>query len=310
MTWYPAANRQALRARAEMYERIRHFFARRKVLEVETPQLGLASTTDPHVQAIAADNGYLQASAAHYMMRLMAAGSGDIYQISKVFRRQPDPARGHVEASLLEWFRSDFDQWDMMEELADLLEKLLACPHFDYISYRMVFEQYLGLDPLSADIDQLRFEARQHLNVEIPRATRDDWLDLLMAYFIEPGLGAQSPVFVYDYPSSQAGMASLGHDETGAEIAEAFRLYYRGRVIASGYKVLTDSQCLQLRFSGDNELRRYKGLPVVPVDGDLLQAFDYGMPACAVASVNLDELLMQQLQADQLGQVISFVRPR
>lgn len=309
MTWHPTANRTALKARAEMYERLRHFFAQRKVLEVETPLLGLATVTDPYLPAITADNGYLQTSPSSYMQRLMAAGSGDIYQISKAFRKVPVQAQQAIEFSVLEWFRIGFDQWDLMEETADVLEPLLTCHHFEYHSYQAIFEQYLGLNPLEAEVEQLKFEARQHLNVEMPRATKDDWLHLLMGYFIEPSLGRDTPVFIYDYPASQAGMASLSQDEKGAEVAERFQLYYRGMVLASGYRSLTDSGQLQQRLQQDNEVRVKKGLKVVPMDGDLLQAVAYGLPACACASLGLDRVLMLQLKAGHIQEVMSFIRP-
>lgn len=309
MTWHPTANLLAIKARAELLGRVRHFFAQRKVLEVETPVLGLATVTTPHLQSITADNGYLQTSPAFYMQRLLAAGTGDIYQISKAFRKIMPDAHSAVEFSLLEWLRLGIDQWDLMEEVAELLEQVLACHHFEYRSYQSVFEDYLGLNPLTADIEQLKFEARQHLNVEMPRASKDDWLNLLLSYFIEPLLGQQTPVFIYDYPPSQAGLARLNVDEKGAEVAECFQIYYKGISLACGYRALTRSDLMQERFQQENQQRVQKGLRPVPMDGDFLRALEHGVPECAGVALGLDRLLMLQLRTEHIQDVLGFIRP-
>ncbi len=309
MTWHPTANLLAIKARAELLGRVRHFFAQRKVLEVETPILGLATVTNPFLQSIAADNGYLQTSQAFYMQRLLAAGVGDIYQMTKAFRKVPSDEHSVIEFSLLEWFRLGFDQWDLMEEVAELLEQVLTCHHFEYRSYQSVFEEYLGLNPMLADVEQLKFEARQHLNVEMPRASKDDWLNLLMSYFIEPLLGQQTPVFIYDYPPSQARLAHLNVDEKGVEVAESFQLYYKGVSLASGYKALNSSELMQERFQLENHERVQKGLRPVPLDGDFLQALAHGLPECAGVSLGIDRLLMLQLRAEHIQDILSFVRP-
>lgn len=309
MSWHPTATRAALKARAGMNEHVRHFFSQRKVLEVDTPVLGLAAAADHGVQVLLADNGYLQSSPVSFMLRLLAAGSGDIFQIAHAFRKVPLQSQDNVEFSLLQWFRQDHDHWDMMEEMADLLELLLGCQHVEHVSYQSVFGQYLGLNPLDASLEQLKFEARQHLNVEMPRAGKDDWLQLLMEYFIEPSLGAEAPVFVYDYPASAAGLASLGHDEKGAEVAECFRLYYRGMALGGGFRMLSETSAFRQRLLAQNELRQQKGMKPVPIDGDLLQAAVHGFPACAGATLGLDRVLMQQLRAGHIQDVMSFIRP-
>lgn len=309
MTWHPTANLLAIKARAELLERVRHFFAQRKILEVDTPVLGLAAVTNPYVQSISADNGFLQTSSAFYMQRLLAAGTGDIYQVTRAFRKIQPNAHSVVEFRLLEWFRVGVDQWGLMEDVAELLEQVLTCHHFEYRSYQSVFEEYLGLNPLAADVEQLKFEARQHLNVEMPRASKDDWLNLLMSYFIEPLLGQQAPVFIYDYPPTQAGLASLSVDEKGIEVAESFQLYYRGITLASGYKALTHSELMQERFQQENQQRLQKGLRPVPLDGDFLQALAHGLPECAGVALGIDRLLMLQLRAEHIQDVVSFVRP-
>lgn len=305
--WKPTANRQALKARADLYQQIRFFFAEKKVLEVETPLVGMATASDPYIRSIAvAGDGFLQTSPEYCMKRLLASGSGDIFQICKAFRADESGKKHNREFTLLEWYRQGFDLWELMDEMADLIEQLLGCHHFEHMSYRAVFDRYLGIDPLAADIESLKFEARQHINVEMPRASKDDWLNLLMSHLIEPHLGHYAPVFIYDYPPSQASLARISQDESGAEVAERFELYYKGVELANGYHELADAVLQKQRFEQDNELRVKMGLRPVPVDNLLLQALEAGLPDCSGVALGLDRLLMIKLGCDAIDEVLTF----
>ena len=90
--WRPTADRAALIHRAQLLARTRAFFADRGVLEVETPALVAAATSDPQIESLAVTSpggqqiGYLHTSPEYAMKRLLAAGSGDIYQLCRVYR--------------------------------------------------------------------------------------------------------------------------------------------------------------------------------------------------------------------------------
>ena len=307
MSWQPTANKLALKARAEMYQQIRFFFASRKVMEVETPLISDTTVTDPHIRSISlANEQFLQTSPEYFMKRLLAADSGDIYQICKAFRADEQGRRHNPEFTLLEWYRVGFDLWELMDEMSDLIEVLLGCHHFEHLSYRAAFEKYLGINPQTADIDKLKFEAQQFINIEMPKASKDDWLNLLMSHLIEPHLGKSAPVFIYDYPPSQAALAKINTDESGAEVAERFELYYKGVELANGYHELTDATSQKQRFHQDNQLRVKMGLKPMPIDYQLLEALDSGLPDCAGVALGLDRLLMLKLKAESIEEVISF----
>lgn len=307
MSWQPLSGRHVWQERTSLYRQIHRFFEQRRVVPVETPQLLGSAVTDPCIQSFAVQGGtWLQTSPEYYMKRLLAAGSGDIYQISKVFRKEEQGRYHNREFSLLEWYRLGFDQWDLMAEVAALMEQLLGYKHFEHISYQALFEQYLGLNPHAATLEQLRFEACQHINIAMPRASKDDWLNLLMSHLIEPELAKLGPLFVYDYPPSQAALAMLSEDEAGQQVAERFELYIQGIELANGFHELADATAQRQRFEQDNQQRQAMGMHTMPIDEPFLQALESGLPDCSGVALGLDRVLMLKLNCDSIEQVLTF----
>lgn len=307
MHWKPSADQSALFARADMYNRIRDFFIQREVLEVDTPLLANTSVTDPYIESITIGaSQFLQSSPEYFMKRLLAAGSGDIYQICKAFRKEEIGRRHNPEFTLLEWYRRDFDLWDLMDEMADLIESLIGLSHFEHRSYHHIFEEYLGFNPHTLPLSELIFEAQEQVDIDMADASRDDWLNLLMSHMIEPHLGQKAPVFIYDYPPSQASLAQLSTDEEGQQVAARFELYFKGLELANGYQELTDVQQQKERFHKDNLQRIKMGLPPMPIDYEFLQALESGLPACSGVALGLDRLLMLRLKKSDIEQVLSF----
>lgn len=316
MRWQPDAALATLRLRAQLLARVRGFFAGRGVLEVETPLMCQATGTDPHLDALAlelapADWRYLQTSPEFAMKRLLAAGSGPIYQLCKAFRRDESGQRHNPEFTMLEWYRPGFDDRQLMDEVAALLAECLpdASPMPDpgiaRISYRDLFLQWLALDPFAASDDELLICARRHTDVAGMTMSRDDTLNLLMALVIEPQL--QAPLFVVDFPASQAALAQLARDSHGNLVARRFELFVAGMELANGYLELTDSAEQARRFAADNQQRQAAGLPVCAVDARLLAALEQGLPACAGVALGFDRLVMLAADAGHIREVLSFV---
>ncbi len=312
MAWRPGADSGCLRARAELLAQVRAFFAGRQVLEVETPLLCRAGVTDPAIEALRVEHGssiasprYLQTSPEYAMKRLLAAGSGPIFQVSRAFRDGEAGSRHNPEFTLLEWYRPGFDHHRLMAETAELVCSCLGSREQSIRSYRELFRGQLGIDPFTASLEKLEALARQHLDVGGMTGDRDLWLDLLMSHLIEPQLPNPGLMFVYDFPASQAALARIA-EEDGFQVGQRFELYVDGLELANGYCELTDAAEQRARFERDNARRREYGLPEHPLDEALLAALEHGLPACSGVALGLDRLLMLATGATDIREVLAF----
>lgn len=316
-SYQPTCSIEALKARAEMYQKIRQFFAERKVLEVETPVLSQAAVTDVHLASVQVqrhihgklNTQYLQTSPEFPMKRLLASGSGAIYQICKVFRDDEHGRKHNSEFTMLEWYRPGLDLKALMHETADLLEVCLAHrlgevrPYI--LSYKHAFQDRLDINPLQATLKQLKETAnRVGLNLDLGN-DRLGYMDLLFSHFVEPSLGFDAPVFLTDFPPEMASLAKVKTDEDSELVAARFEVYIEGLELANAYDELLDAKVLAERFDADNIERAQQGLPVIPTDQHLLAALPH-MPECSGIALGIDRLLMVAMNKMKIDQVITF----
>lgn len=322
MKWQPTASIESLKARANIIKAIRTFFDERNVLEVETPLLSNATVTDVHLDPFITSfehssassepiNLYLQTSPEFAMKRLLAAGSGPIYQINKSFRNESQGRFHNPEFTMLEWYRPGFDDHQLMDEVADLVLTILPAERVKKVSYQQAFIQQFNIDPLNVSIETLKHIALEHHNdAWIKEETdKDTLLQWLFSTQIEPGLGVSNeteavPCFVYDFPASQASLAKL--NQTNPNVAHRFELYFKGIELANGFFELQDTKEQRQRFEQDNKKRAESNKPVRQIDENLLAALKSGLPECSGVALGIDRLIMCALQASHINQVISF----
>lgn len=310
--WRPRAPIPVLRERARLLARIRAFFDGRGLWEAQTQILDAAATTDPHIQSLStrvrgpegSRTRYLHTSPEFQMKRLLAAGSGSIYQIATVFRDEEAGARHLPEFTLLEWYRLGWDHHRLMAEVDEFLQAVAGAPPARRSTYARVFQEHVGIDPHRASEATLREVAARHCGDVPAGLARDDLLDLLMAVAIEPQLGQEAPLLVYDYPASQAALARVRTDPV--PVAERFELYWRGMELANGFHELTDADEQEHRFLEDRRRRRANGLPDMPHDERLIEALCAGLPPCAGVALGVDRLLMIQLGLDDIAETVAF----
>jgi len=316
--WRPSAAVERLRARAMLLAMIRRFFAERDVLEVETPVLAASAASDVHIASFETRSRapassttprlYLQSSPEFAMKRLLAAGSGPIYQIGKAFR---DGEHGRVhnpEFTLLEWYRPGFDHHRLMDELDALLDEIPGVgPPRRRVTYREAFVEHAGIDPFDAPLAELETLCRRLGCASVEGGDRDTCLELVFSHALQPALGA-GRTYVYDFPASQAALARVRPGPP--DVAERFELFLDGIEIANGYHELGDAVEQRERFESDRRTRRAMGLPDVPVDERLLRALEHGLPDCAGVAVGLDRLCMIIAGAQRLDEVMAFPTTR
>jgi lysyl-tRNA synthetase class 2 len=310
----------SLRLRARVLARVRDYFAQAGVLEVDTPVLSSAGATDPALHSfrtryhgpgpLHGSSLYLHTSPEFPMKRLLAAGSGSIYQVCKVFRDGESGRRHNPEFTLLEWYRVGFDHFDLMDDVESLLrsvlEGLVPLESVDHWTYRELFTEAAGVDPFTAPVDEMRACLQAHAIVPpvgLSPDDRDGWLDLLMTHIIEPRLGP-GLVFIRDYPASQAALARLRRGTP--PVAARFEAYLNGVELANGYHELTDAAEQGRRFEQDNVRRVAQGLDPVVVDTRLLAALASGLPNCAGVALGIERLLTVAAGSDALDDVIAF----
>lgn len=316
--WRPAASINTLRERAGLLAAIRGFFASRDVLEVETPVLSHAGTTDPNIESFtsvfqsqgAGRTLYLATSPEFHMKRLLAAGSGAIYQVSRVFRQGEVGRLHNPEFTLLEWYRPGYDLHGLMQEVGELVTQLLA-PQLDpdsaeFFTYRDIFQHCLSVDPLT-DPTAALVECAKEQGIDVSGLApddRDSWLDLLMSHCVQPQLGRHGLSFVYDYPASQASLANIRNGSP--PVAERFELFVHGVELANGFHELQDATEQAQRFAKDQHQREQRGMPVIPADRRLVAALDFGLPDCSGVALGIDRLLQIKLGTKSIQDCLAF----
>jgi elongation factor P--(R)-beta-lysine ligase len=316
LLWQPSASLEVLRQRAAIINKIRQFFLQRNVLEVETPILCRHTITDVHVVGIPAifknigslqeQLYYLQTSPEYAMKRLLAAGSGAIYQINKAFRQGELGKIHNPEFSILEWYRPGFDHHQLMDEMDELLQIILQTDKAERVSYAELFQQFFNFNPHYADNMQLaEFAKQKNLTIEKSNiANRDTWLDLLWTHCIEPEVGQQRPIFLYDFPASQAALAKVRSGEP--VLASRFEVYFKGVELANGFHELQDAAEQAKRFEADLAYRKENNMPLFAMDTFFLAALQQGIPDCSGVALGIDRLIMLALGLDSVAKVVSF----
>ncbi|MDB6011803.1 MAG: Elongation factor P--(R)-beta-lysine ligase [Gammaproteobacteria bacterium] len=353
-----------LEQRAILLARARGFFADGGVLEVDTPMVVNAPVSDVNIhsalvdlgapltgagagQAVAAGSAearrafFLHTSPEYAMKRLLAAGSGDIYQICHVVRGFERGRFHNAEFTLVEWYRLGFTLDDLMNEVDALVRALLgpvASGHAsERITYREAFIRELQLDPFVAGLDELGEAARQSGfagadskgPADVPAAPtvgaatsagaaksvgsashphRDELLDFLMGAVVGPRLGANALTFVHGYPATQAALARL--DPHDPRAALRFELYCEGVELANGFNELASATEQRARFTHDIAERRRMGLPAFPPDEFLLAALEAGLPECSGVALGFDRTLMLATGAKTIDEVLPFPTER
>jgi lysyl-tRNA synthetase class 2 len=317
--YLPTAPLQTLKIRADLSRRIRRFFEDRGFLEVETPLLSADTVIDRFIDPIQVtllddprepNRGrtmWLQSSPEFGMKRLLAAGATAIYQFARAFRAAERGPLHNPEFTIVEWYRVGDDMFAAIDLLAELTKHLLACEKVERLSYGDAFKKYGEINPHRCDVNSLRQTARQR-EIFVPednrKLDRDEWLDVLLVELVQPHLGRECPVILYDFPASQAALAKVRDGEP--PLAERFELFVNGIELANGYHELLDADELRNRNRKHNFARAADDKPRLPEESQLLSAMDAGLPQCSGVALGFDRLVMVAAGATNIDDVLAF----
>ncbi len=235
------------------------------------------------------------------MKRLLAAGSGPIFQISKAFRQEEVGSQHNPEFTLLEWYRPGWTHHDLMYEISALLMHVAYFKKATRITYRALFEKYCQLDPFTCADHVIKAKLT---DINTDSLDRDTCLQLVLAEQIEPKLGYNVPTLVYDFPTSQAALAKIRDDNP--PVAERFELFIQGKEIANGFHELTDAKEQQQRFESDQQYRQHHQKTTPAIDQRLIAALESGLPNCAGVALGIDRLLMCLCHKKKIQEVLAF----
>lgn len=304
--WQPSASLAALRARAALYRQLRQFFDAAGVLEVETPQLAEYGVTDVNLDCIAvAHYGYLQTSPEYHMKRLLAAGSGAIWQLCKSFRHGEAGRRHNPEFTLLEWYRPGFSLEQLIAEVVALLQLALPLRAPVTLRFRDAFFAATGLDPLVADSTALAAVARKY-GEQLPDLDHAGWVDWLMATRVEPSFDPHALTVITDFPAWAAALAETTVDNRGSQVARRFEVYTGGVELANGYQELRDASEQRRRFEADRCARQAAGRCAPAIDKRFMAAIDAGLPEVSGVALGIERLLMVMLGCERIDEVLAF----
>ena len=303
-----------LQMRADLLAFLRAYFAEQSVMEVDPPLLATTSVTDINIESIGAQamgqSCFLQTSPEFFMKRLLASGAGDIYSLGKVFREAEQGSRHNPEFTLLEWYRLDWDEFQLISEVENLVIGVyqsiqkIEIP-VTRINYGDCFEQMLGIDPHGVKLSALQSLAEEKGYPQWGSETRANCLDLLFTELVEPHL-SKGLVTVYDYPACQSALAQTYQDAKGRLVSRRFESFLNGIELANGYFELIDAEQQLQRFQQDVEQRQQTNRPAMSIDAKLDQAMQQGLPSCSGVALGVDRLLMQLQGADSIAQVMPF----
>ena len=289
--------------RARLASEVRRFFAERSVVEVMSPLI-TAGVTDVHLDSFKlAEGAFLRTSPEYSHKRLLASGIGDLYELGPVFRAGEHGRNHRPEFLMVEWYRIGWDARQLAEEVVELIRKVGPDCNWTVrdTTWQQLATEVLGFDPLDADTERLE----QALDDAPDGLDRSGLFDWLLATRIQPRLPAGQLTIVHRFPAAQAALARISPDDP--RTAERFEVFAGSLELANGYHELTDPDEQRRRFEHDNIERKRLGRPTMPIDEDLIEAMELGLPDCAGVALGFERLLMA---IHELGDIAGAVSPR
>lgn len=313
-SWRPAASLETLKGRARLLDELRAWMHERDILEVEAPLLSRAGSPELHLDSLTVPEafpegatGWLGTSPEFHLKRLLAADSGPVYSVARVFRGGEAGRLHNPEFTLAEWYRPGAGYADLMDDIESLLRRLLPAALLsqppERLTYREALLQHAGLDPFTAGLEELQRRCEGSAETD-----RDVLLDRIAGFEVYPRLGDARISLIHDFPASQASLAQVRKGEP--DVAERVEAIVGGVELVNGFVELSDAAEQRRRFEADLATRRERGRACPALDERFLAALEAGLPPSTGAAMGFDRVAMLALGVDSLAEVQAFPQDR
>ncbi|MBO4410082.1 MAG: elongation factor P--(R)-beta-lysine ligase [Spirochaetales bacterium] len=315
-------DRQTAISRSRLYANIRSFFSDRGYLEVETPTLSPdlipEATIDnfgtTFVNEFAGSREmYLIPSPEIFIKKLLADGSGSVFEISKCFRNCEQLGRIHnPEFTMLEYYSVGFDEKDSIALTQEFLRAtaLEGCPScvledFEVLTVREAVLRYTGLDLDGLQRPADLRAAAQKLGLIIPGPESwDDTFNRIFINFVETALPKDHPVCLTDYPKQIECLA-----EAEGNYRRRWELYAGGIELANCYLEERDPDIAADYYRREYQkllaLRSDNGKTIPDIDDSFCDVLAR-LPECSGVAMGLDRLLMLETGRKDMDDVLLF----
>lgn len=322
--------------REQVVDAIRAYFKGHGFHEAEVPLLLPAPSTEPFLEVFQTElkddqghkwQGFLPSSPEFALKKLLSAGSGSVFTITKSFRNgEGRSSRHNPEFTILEWYHTPGDYMDVARDFAGLMlhltrtvpvrsskqgrslkyqgkEYSLKSP-WEKISVAEAFAKYAGIDTETMlDEAKLKIVGKKKGYQVNEKTTWEEIWNQIIANEIEPKLGLSRPTILYDYPIAQAALARKARDP---RFAERFEVFMAGLELGNCFSELTDWKEQEARCLSDLAERKRLGRTEFPMDTDFIEALKMGMPPTGGIAVGVDRLVALFADTPDIADTLFF----
>ena len=298
---YPFPTPRNLLLRSRVMHACRSYFQDVGFTELETPVRIATPAPELHIDAPPSGHAWLRTSPELHMKRMLAAGCERIFQIGPCFREGERGARHNPEFTMLEWYRTNAGQFDILRDCEEMI---------GYVSRRVTGETALHYAGRTIDLATpwprltVREAFRQHAGWDPVAAYDADRFDLDLVNKVEPALPQDRPCVLCDYPAPAAALARLNPENPA--VAERWELYIGGLEIANAYGELVNAAEQRVRFVECNAARLRAGRAAYALDEPFLAALASGLPPCGGIALGMDRLVMLFCNAKDISDIRPF----
>ena len=286
---------EGLKQRSLLIRRVRNFFYHRNYIEVDTPIRLPVLIPEAEIAPLTSEGHFLQTSPELCMKRLLAQGCSQIFQICPCFRKGERGRMHQEEFAMLEWYHTGWSYRELMEECEQMIRQIASRRSLRRSGKTISLQGPWQRLPVNEAF-------RHYAGISAQEALEKGQFDLLLVEKVEPELGWESPVFLYDYPIALASLARPKPETPG--LAERFELYIAGIEVANGFSELTDPVVQRCRF--EEEIHKANTYGRVYAMPENFLADLENIPDCAGIALGLDRLFMLLSEQNCLAAARSF----